>query len=326
MKIEILNKEGEVIESSILTAPKIACPTYRKTAYSVHQTYWTSSVTEIRAGQCHIDIHEINVKEQVSLKTYAAPAMMGMLFLEKGNIHVKQSDRSFRELGNLQHNLIYNAKQTEQTLFRPNQQIRLTIIHISPEYFFNLAEGGSNSIDGMASNIDRGDDHLFATPNNLQITFPMLRLLHSLDSNMYNPASLRLLTEARVMELLSLQIAQIEDNPRSAILSKLSDGDVKRINQAREYILSDVSFTPTLESIAMQVGINIYKLKTGFKALFGHSIFSYLREERLLLAYSEILTSDRSLTDIAYQTGFASISHFSDSFKNRYGISPSQLR
>lgn len=326
MKIEILNKHGELIESSTFAASEDGNSAYQKAAYSTDRTYWSSSVTEIKAGHAHIDIHEINVKEQVSLRTHSAPSTMGMLFLEKGNIAVKQSDTSFREIGNLQHNLVYNVKQTEETSFRPNQQIRLIMISISPQYLFSIVGGGSHSIDRMAGNIDRRNDHLFATQNNLEITLPMLRLLNSFDSCMYNPASLRLFTEARILELLSLQIEQIEDNSRSDFLSKLADGDIKRINQAREYLLSDISVTPTLESIAREVGMNVYKLKTGFKASFGQSICSYLREERLEVAYREILKNNSSLTDIAYQTGFASISHFSDAFKNRYGMSPSQLR
>ncbi|WP_192579342.1 helix-turn-helix transcriptional regulator [Dyadobacter aurulentus] len=326
MKIEVFNKHKEVVQASTLGLPDETGPSYRKSSYSIVQKYWTSDVTEIKAGEIQLAVHKIDVKEQVSLKTYAAPAMVGMLFLEKGSIQVKQQDSSFREIGNLHHNLIINSQKTEETLFLPDQQINLTTVNFPPEYFFKLAEGGSASIDRMATRIDRDKANAFVASNNLSISLPMLRLLSSFDSNVYNTASLRLSTESKILELLSLQIAQIEDSPQNAVVSKLSDGDIKRINQAREYILSDLSFTPTLESISFEVGINVFKLKTGFKALFGQSVFSYLREERLVQAYHEINKGNSSLTDIAYQTGFASISHFSDAFKNRYGVPPSQLR
>lgn len=326
MKIEVLDRQGAIIESNILNTPQEDGSPYFKHSYATSEKYWTSNVTEIMAGQSHVAIHRIDVKEQVSLKTSGAPSMVGMLFLEKGSMHVKQSDRSFREIGTLQHNLIYNPQSTEETLFYPNQQLWLTIVNFSPNYFFKLAEGGSAYIDRMASDIDRGNKHLFATQNNMHLSLPMLRLLNSLDSSIYNSASLRLSTEAKIMELLSMQIAQIDEHSKDSVLSKLNDGDIKRLNHARECIISDLSSTPTLESLAVEAGINVYKLKIGFKALFGQSVFSFLREERLALAYDEISKRNSSLTEIAYQTGFASISHFSDAFKNRYGFSPSQLR
>ncbi|ACT92975.1 helix-turn-helix transcriptional regulator [Dyadobacter fermentans] len=326
MKIEVIDQYGEVKASGTVADGGEMSSPYYKTSYSTVEKYWTSSTTEISAGQSHIAVHDVDVKEQVSIKASDAPVTVGLLFLEKGNIRVKQPDKSFREIGTLQHNLIYNAHQTEETLFAAGQNIRLTVIHLSPDYFFRLAEGGSPSIDRMATDMAKGNGHSFAAGNHLQISFPMLKLLNSLDSGAYNVASLRLYTEARILELLSLQIAQIEDNSQNSVLSKLNDGDVKRLNLAREFILSDISFTPSLEAISLEVGMNVYKLKTGFKALFGQSLFNYLREERLTTAYQEIAKRDRSLTEIAYQTGFASISHFSDAFKNRYGVSPSQLR
>ncbi|WP_353718854.1 AraC family transcriptional regulator [Dyadobacter sp. 676] len=326
MKVEIKDSHGEVIAANIENNRQEGLSPYIKNSYSTVERYWKSETTEITAGQTHVAMHDVDVKESISLKTYDAPLMVGLLFLEKGKVQVRQPEQAFREITTLQHNLVCHSQQTEETLFAAGQKVRLTIIHLLPAYFFKLAEGGSPAIDRMADDVYTRNQHSFVTSHNLQITSPMLRLLNSFDSSAYNAASLRLYTEAKILELLSLQIAQIEDTSQRAVLSKFNESDVKRLNLAREYILSDISFTPSMESISLEVGMNVYKLKTGFKALFGQSLFNYLREERLRTAYREITKRDRSLTEIAYQTGFASISHFSDAFKNRYGISPSQLR
>lgn len=299
---------------------------YHKNTYATTEKYWTSTVNEIRAGDNHIAIHDVSVNEQTNLKTYDARKMVGLLFLEKGRMQVKQSSNSLREINTLQHNLVYNSQHTEETIFSPQQKLRLIVVNIVPEYFFKLAEGGSTSIDRMADNIYKGNSHLFATNNNLHITYPMLRLLNSLESSMYNIASSRLSTEAKILELLSLQIAQIEEDSQNADLAKLSASDIAKLNLAKDFILADISYSPSLEEIAFEAGINVYKLKVGFKTLFGHSVFNYLREKRMELAYQETLKREQSLTEIAYMTGFASISHFSDAFKKRYGVSPGQLR
>lgn len=326
MKVEITDSRGEVMASHVAEDNRVAIASFAKQAYSTNEPYWKSSTSEITAGPNHIALHKVEIKEPVSVKTYDAPLMIGLLFLEKGKVQVRQPEGDFRDITTLQHNLVYHAQQTEETFFAAGQHIRLVIIHLLPAFFFQLAEGGSPAIDRMASNIYTQNQHSFATSRNLQITSPMLRLLSSFDLSVYNTASLRLHTEVKILELLSLQIEQIEDASRRANLSKLNESDVRRLHMAREYLLSDISFTPSMESISMEVGMNVYKLKTGFKALFGQSLFNYLREERLRTAYNEIAKRDRTLTEIAYETGFASISHFSDAFKARYGIAPSQLR
>ena len=326
MKVAITDKHGERIISNILVQEQESPVTYHKHSFATAEKYWTSSAMEIRAGKSYIVSHDIDVKEPVSVKTYDAPEKTGLIFLEQGAIRVKQSDKSFREIGTLQHNLIYNAQQTDETFFSPQQKLRITIIEFSPDDFFKLAEGGSTAIDRMAATIYKGNGPVFANDKNLQITNAMLRLLHAFDSSMYNNASLRLYTEAKILELLSLQIAQIEEDSRGTALSGLSQSDIRKLNTAREFILTDLSSTPSLEDISLAAGINLYKLKTGFKALFGQSVFNYLREERLILGYKEATKRSLSLTEIAYLTGFASISHFSDAFKKRYGIAPSQLR
>lgn len=326
MKIEIADQHGDTRSSNMVNTEGDDHVPYYNRSYSTSAPYWTSNVQEIKAGKNHVAIHEINVNELVHLKTCDAPNRVGLLFLEKGNIQVKQADNSYRNIGNLQHNLVYNSQHTEETSFPARQQLRLTMINFVPEYFFTLAEGGSTFIDTMAGNIYKGNRHVFATDNNLKITYPMLRLLHSFDTSVYNMAAQRLSTEAKLLELLSLQIAQIADNSGNAILSKLSESDIKKLNLAREFILEDIAYTPSLDEIALAAGINVYKLKTGFKALFGHSVFSYLREARLEMAYKEILKRGPSLTEIAYLTGFSSIGHFSDTFKKHYGVSPSQVR
>lgn len=326
MKIEIINRHGDTVMSNLVGKENVTESPYQKRTYTTSEKYWTSNVSEIRVGHSHIAIHDVMVNEQVNLKTYDAPKMVGLLFMEKGSIQVRQSNHSFREIGTLQHNLVYNSQHTEETFFSPQQKLRLTMVNLVPEYFFKLADGGSASIDKMADGLYKGNGHLFATDDNLQITHPMLRLLNALDANMYNATSLRLFTEAKILELLSLQIMQIEEHSRNTGFAKLSAGDIKKINSAREFILTDLSYTPSLDEIALKAGINVFKLKTGFKILFGNSVFNYLREQRMELAYKEILKRDQSLTEIAYLSGFASISHFSDAFKKRYGVSPRQLK
>ena len=83
---------------------------------------------------------------------------------------------------------------------------------------------------------------------------------------------------------------------------------------------------PQLKDLALQMGTNEYKLKYGFKQLYGTTVFRFLTHERLRKTKTLIQHSDLSLKEIAHMTGFKSAAHFSRAFKDKYGLSPSELR
>ncbi|TXD81188.1 helix-turn-helix transcriptional regulator [Subsaximicrobium wynnwilliamsii] len=83
---------------------------------------------------------------------------------------------------------------------------------------------------------------------------------------------------------------------------------------------------PSLKDFALQIGTNEFKLKYGFKELYGTTVYRFLVQERLRKAQMMIQYSDLPLKSIAYMTGFKSMPHFSRTFKKRYGYSPSALR
>lgn len=63
-----------------------------------------------------------------------------------------------------------------------------------------------------------------------------------------------------------------------------------------------------------------------FKKNIGLTMTEYLKRTRLDLALSMIQNTDKNILTIAQDLGFSSISYFNVSFKNRYGITPSQAK
>jgi AraC-like DNA-binding protein len=75
-----------------------------------------------------------------------------------------------------------------------------------------------------------------------------------------------------------------------------------------------------------RVGLNEYKLKRGFRELFGTTVFAYLSEQRLALAKRMLLDTDKTAAEIAFELGYATPQHFSAAFKKRFGVSPKSMR
>tara|TARA_R100001369_G_scaffold85386_1_gene119044 strand:- start:708 stop:1661 length:954 start_codon:yes stop_codon:yes gene_type:complete len=83
---------------------------------------------------------------------------------------------------------------------------------------------------------------------------------------------------------------------------------------------------PSLQELAHEFGTNEYKLKKGFKELFGMTVFQFLKNERLRNAHVLVKSSNEPFKRIARQNGFKNATHFSREFKARYGYTPRDLR
>jgi hypothetical protein len=88
--------------------------------------------------------------------------------------------------------------------------------------------------------------------------------------------------ESKALELLSIYFGKFllndRDEKRSRVLSK---SDANKIKRAEEILLQQMDSPPSLLELAKKVDLNDYKLKLGFKELFGTSASAYLREKRM---------------------------------------------
>ncbi|UOQ68754.1 helix-turn-helix domain-containing protein [Hymenobacter volaticus] len=62
------------------------------------------------------------------------------------------------------------------------------------------------------------------------------------------------------------------------------------------------------------------------KAVLGTGVTDFIQNLRLSKARDLLLDESLTITDVAYETGFSSLSYFSTSFKARYQLSPSEFR
>ncbi len=107
----------------------------------------------------------------------------------------------------------------------------------------------------------------------------------------------------------------------------LTPDDIEMIRDVHDMIINNLDKDlPLLKDLALQMGTNEYKLKYGFKQLYGTTIFRFLTHERLRKTKTLIQHSNLSLKEIAHLTGFKSAAHFSRAFRDKYGKSPSDLR
>jgi AraC family transcriptional regulator len=94
-----------------------------------------------------------------------------------------------------------------------------------------------------------------------------------------------------------------------------------------DFIEANLKTPITVTTIATRVtNYSLYHYVRLFRLLTGETPGSYLRKRRLTEAARDLLDSDKTIIDIAVDYQFQSHEAFSRSFKNHFGITPSELR
>jgi len=107
---------------------------------------------------------------------------------------------------------------------------------------------------------------------------------------------------------------------------RLSSYDLECIESAKAFIDADLNRHHTIAEIAAHSGINTSKLRVGFKQLYGHGLYHYLREQRLEKAKYLLETSHKSLKQISHLLGYKHTCNFITSYRKRFGEGPASWR
>ncbi len=82
----------------------------------------------------------------------------------------------------------------------------------------------------------------------------------------------------------------------------------------------------SVDSLAGQMGLGRSQFYRKIKALTNYSPIELLRNLRLQQARSLLTTTEKSISEIAYETGFSTPAYFTKCFRDTFGMTPSDLR
>ena len=90
------------------------------------------------------------------------------------------------------------------------------------------------------------------------------------------------------------------------------------------YINQHLNDDLSLDSLAQQFFISKYYLTRLFKQYTGLSLHQYVLKKRLIVARTMLMNGGKPY-DVYIDVGFNNYPHFSKSFKDEFGIAPSNL-
>lgn len=102
--------------------------------------------------------------------------------------------------------------------------------------------------------------------------------------------------------------------------------DNERLRPVLWYIHQHLADDLTLEVIAAATGFSERTLSRVFQASLDISFFQYLKLVRITKAMEKLLESDLTISEIAYEVGYDSISSFSNTFFKMTGRRPSTFK
>lgn len=180
------------------------------------------------------------------------------------------------------------------------------------------------SID--AAFVDRviGSDHIASLQPTVGFRDIVIEAcLQRIAAELKNPDPISaIMVESQAIQLF-IQMVRLNGLGPEQAKGGLSSFDLKRVFAIIEDRLGD---PPSLDEMAAEIGVSRRHFFRAFKQSTGKSPRSFVAARRLERAVDRLRTTELSATEIAFECGFSSSSHFTYAFKRAYGTGPLEFR
>lgn len=150
----------------------------------------------------------------------------------------------------------------------------------------------------------------------------MANLIQEILHNPYEEKLRDFYYENCVRELLFFHLTQ----GKRPIPSELENRDIAAIYQADTIIASNLHEHFTIDKLSRMAGTNQFKLKKGFRQLFGMGVFHRLLFLRMEQAKTLLENTKKSIGEIAELAGYDTAAGFIHAFRREFDITPREWR
>lgn len=130
----------------------------------------------------------------------------------------------------------------------------------------------------------------------------------------------------RLLNAVLLGARRERPRPCSTARPGASAHRLRQLGRVMEAITREPERKWTLAALAELACVSPFHLAHLFRAEVGAPLYAYVLRARLAKALEAVLDGDDDLSTIAYDTGFASHSHFTSRFRAMFGTTPLALR
>jgi AraC-like DNA-binding protein len=270
----------------------------------------------------HIEVHRISGSdEDASPSITLVPRKICLVFSLESDAKMRILDANYAlKLLQGQMYMMYNPHTALPMRLALSQNSRLWVMIFSIEKIHELFMGGNQSTELFeAITIDK--QFYSATP----ISTAMYTVLEQLFFARVPENTKNLYMMGKVLEVLSLYFGAQDAFDISGCPYLKDESTVLKVHKAKELLLQNMLEPPTIKKLSMNVGLNEYQLKGGFKRLYGSPIFQFLNDHRLSHAQQLLLSGRYKVNEVAWEIGYTNPSHFIAAYKRKYKITPKKF-
>ena len=133
--------------------------------------------------------------------------------------------------------------------------------------------------------------------------------------------------QAKAVELMCLLFNHMEAIERkSSALTEPRARQETRLREALDYVNQNYAEPITLERISREAGLNKMALTSGFRQLFGMSVYDCIQKARMERAYELLQDESQPIVLVAEAVGYRHACNFSTAFHAYYGCTPQSAR
>lgn len=232
----------------------------------------------------------------------------GIFSFNNGSYILPIHDETSLLLYNPQRNLPMNLE------LKPNTWIVSLIISIKK--FHSLFSSDAHYIPFLS---DENKDKKYY--NDMPITPSMAVVLHQLMNFTVHPSLNSIYHKAKAYELLCLHFNKPGDADVEQCPFLADEINVQKIKQAKDIILERMAEPPSVQDLAIEVGLSLAKLKDGFKQIYGEPVYTFLFDHKMELA-CKLLSQGDNVNEVGLKLGYSTSSHFIAAFKKKYNTTP----
>ncbi|WP_416864649.1 MAG: helix-turn-helix domain-containing protein [Imperialibacter sp.] len=126
---------------------------------------------------------------------------------------------------------------------------------------------------------------------------------------------------ARLLRMAHNSVARKENNH-----SSIHSTEISQVERIAIYIAQNYAQPIKAAEIGEAVGLHPDYANTIFRKAFGSTLSEHIMKERISHAQRQLAATDTSITEIAFQCGFNSISRFNACFMKMNGCTPREFR
>jgi len=268
----------------------------------------------------HFAYYSFSEPHTLKSKLKASGDFVLMQFCLDGNCsYSNELNKKNITFGPSEHNILCIPKDQKLIFSYDSNGLEVVNIYFEKEFLLKYIPK-----DHLVS--DRISKNMLGTvvSKNLQMNAKMQSVIMDIINCEFEGHLKKLYTQAKIIELLTLQLVQFEEVPSSMQSIKKTDAD--KMMLVKNLIANNIEQPLSLSYLARAVGTNEQYLKKHFKMMFGSTVFNYIVSVKMEKAKHLLLEGNHKIADVAITSGYKHATHFSSAFKKYFGYLPNKIK